>query len=290
MYASHTRARIVNTRIALTTTRKDASTMVDYFNKMKPHTDEMTTSRQSINDEEFVAYVLTGIDKEIYNSFVSSIVTRLESITPFKLYSQMLYFELRLEKQSGNTGGYSIVNAATHGRGGPWTRGSPSQSGRGRDHNGGRGAPAGNCGGYTNTNNRCAPRSSSDASMSHPRYQVCFKVGHIAANCCYKYDEDFVLDTHMAAMASMSSTILNWYLDSAATDHITGELEKLTMHETYHGNDQIRATNNASMDIIHVGKAIPPTPTRPLHLNNLFPYIGLILIIIPSSSYILSFS
>jgi hypothetical protein len=69
-------------------------------------------------------------------------------------------------------------------------------------------------------------------------------------------------------MASISTSDPNWYLDSGATDHITGELEKLTMHETYHGNDQIRAANDAGMDITHVNKAILPAPTQSLHLNN----------------------
>jgi hypothetical protein len=35
----------------------------------------------------------------------------------------------------------------------------------------------------------------------------------------------------------------NWYLISGANDHITGELEKLSIHERYNGGDQIHATN-----------------------------------------------
>jgi hypothetical protein len=129
MYASRARASSVNTRIALATTRKGALTMADYFNKMKCHTDEMAAIGQSLDDEEFVAYVITGLDEEIYNSFVSSIVTRVEPITPFELYSQMLSFELCLDKQTCGTGGYSSAHVATHGHGGPWTRGGPSQFG-----------------------------------------------------------------------------------------------------------------------------------------------------------------
>jgi hypothetical protein len=40
-------------------------------------------------------------------------------------------------------------------------------------------------------------------------------------------------------MTSINTADPNWYLDSRATDHITRELEKLTMHEHYCGNDQI---------------------------------------------------
>jgi hypothetical protein len=64
----------------------------------------------------------------------------------------------------------------------------------------------------------------------------------------------------MVGMASTSTSYPNRYLDSGATDHITAsELQKLTMHETYHDIDQIRAANAACMDIIHVGKAIMST-------------------------------
>jgi hypothetical protein len=138
MYTSHTRAGSVNTCIALTTTRKGASTMADYFNKMKRHTNEMAATGQSLGDKEFVAYILMGLDEEIYNSFVSSIVTRVEPITPSELYSQILSFELHLDKQSGGTGGYSSANAAT---------------------------PRLNSG------------LPSDAGNSRPRCQVCYKVG-----------------------------------------------------------------------------------------------------------------
>jgi hypothetical protein len=41
MYGSHTRARSVNTRIALATTKKGTSTMAEYFSKMKSFADEL---------------------------------------------------------------------------------------------------------------------------------------------------------------------------------------------------------------------------------------------------------
>lgn len=37
----------------------------------------------------------------------------------------------------------------------------------------------------------------------------------------------------------------NWYVDTRATDHITGELSKLTVHDRYHDNEQVHAANGA---------------------------------------------
>jgi hypothetical protein len=87
--------------------------------------------------------------------------------------------------------------------------------------------------------------------------------------CWYCYDEDHIPDNCVVAMASTStSNDPNWYLNSGATDHIMGELGKLTMHERYNNADQIHAANGVGMDITHVGKSVITSPSRPLHLNH----------------------
>jgi hypothetical protein len=134
MYSSRTRARSVNTHIALATTHKGTTTMADYYNKIKRHADEMVASCQPLRDEEFIAYVLMGLDEEIYNPLVSSIVMHIDPISPSELFSLMLSFELRLDKQS--SGSYSSANTTSCGCGTPWTRGGSSQFGRGPGHGG----------------------------------------------------------------------------------------------------------------------------------------------------------
>uniref|UniRef100_A0A453KL04 Uncharacterized protein n=1 Tax=Aegilops tauschii subsp. strangulata TaxID=200361 RepID=A0A453KL04_AEGTS len=59
----------------------------------------------------------------------------------------------------------------------------------------------------------------------------------------------------------------NWYMDTGATNHITGELEKLTLHEKYCGHDQVyTATNGAGMEISHIGHSFIKTPHKNLEL------------------------
>jgi hypothetical protein len=87
MFSPCTRSRSVNTHIALATTRKGVATMAEYFSKMKNYASEMSASGQPLGDEEFTAYVLTGLDGEFYNLFVSSIITRIEPISLSELYS-----------------------------------------------------------------------------------------------------------------------------------------------------------------------------------------------------------
>jgi hypothetical protein len=61
----------------------------------------------------------------------------------------------------------------------------------------------------------------------------------------------------------------NWYIDSGVTDHITGELEKLTVRDQYMGGDQVHAANGSGMEIGHIGHSILQSPTNSLHLNNI---------------------
>ena len=61
----------------------------------------------------------------------------------------------------------------------------------------------------------------------------------------------------------------NWYIDSGATDHITGEFDKVSVRERYHGQDQVQALNGSGMMIRHIGQPVIPTLDRDLHLKNI---------------------
>uniref|UniRef100_A0A453SF99 CCHC-type domain-containing protein n=1 Tax=Aegilops tauschii subsp. strangulata TaxID=200361 RepID=A0A453SF99_AEGTS len=57
---------------------------------------------------------------------------------------------------------------------------------------------------------------------------ICCKPGHSAKDCWYRYEEDeddSSQDEKMAGAADGSYGVdTNWYVDSGATNHITGEL------------------------------------------------------------------
>jgi cytochrome c biogenesis protein ResB len=115
-YASHSRAWIINTRMALATTQKGASPAAEYITKMKTLANDMASAGKKLDDDELCSYILAGLDFE-YNSLVSSIVARVEPISFSELYSQLLAFESRLELQGGHHS-QSSANATTRGHGG----------------------------------------------------------------------------------------------------------------------------------------------------------------------------
>ena len=93
--------------------------------------------------------------------------------------------------------------------------------------------------------------------------------GHTTNICWHRCDENYVPQEKTASAAThLYGVDTNWYTDTGATDHITSELEKMTVHDKYNGNDQIRTANGAGMNINHIGHAIVHTPSHPLHLNN----------------------
>ena len=57
-------------------------------------------------------------------------------------------------------------------------------------------------------------------------------------------------------------------MDSGATDHISGDLEKLTLREKYNGGDQVHAANGIGMEIDYIGHSTLHSPNSVLHLNN----------------------
>lgn len=60
MFALQSRARVINTRMALATAHKGTST--EYFTKMKGLADEMASTGKKLEDEKLVSYILAGLD------------------------------------------------------------------------------------------------------------------------------------------------------------------------------------------------------------------------------------
>jgi hypothetical protein len=108
-------------------------------------------------------------------------------------------------------------------------------------------------------------------SGSCPEYQICGKVGHTAIRCWYHMDDTYQDDPPLAALASTQSYQVdpNWYSNTGATNHIINDLERLAMHEQYHGGNTVQVGNGVGLQILHTGSGLIKTDTRPLALNNI---------------------
>jgi hypothetical protein len=76
---------------------------------------------------------------------------------------------------------------------------------------------------------------------------------------------------HRNASAAVSTSYdvdTTWYADSGATDHITADLQKLTICDNYLSHDQVHITNGSCMAIDQVGDSVIHTPSRDLALKH----------------------
>ena len=55
----------------------------------------------------------------------------------------------------------------------------------------------------------------------------------------------------------------NCYADTGASHHITGELDKLTFKDKYHGHDQVHTASGSGMKVAHIGHSIVKSPKKP---------------------------
>ena len=246
MYSSQSVSRINNIRTSLINAQKGNLSVASYFANMRGYADELATAVKAILDDELISYIIHGLDAD-YQPLISALDACVTPVTLDELFAMLSNFDQRMVHFHGSSGGgfKSSANSVSRGRGGSSRRGGFSH-GRGRSSGGGNGGGSNSRkgGGRSSSNNRTRsgggnPRARPDA----PRCQICGKLGHTAKDCWYRYEEDDYDsqdEEKVAAAADGSYGVdTNWYVDSGATNHITNELEKVTMKEKYRGKDQV---------------------------------------------------
>jgi hypothetical protein len=163
------------------------------------------------------------------------------------------------------------ANAAARGGGGPRRGGQGAPHGRGGGGHGyGRGRGRHQGGGNGGRRGGGGGRHQGSGGGNDRELivcQICGNAGHPAWKCWHRYSDDEEEDQEKGVNAAYGVDT-NWYSDTGATDHITGELDKLTMKEKYNGHDKIQAANGIGMNISHVGHAFVESPSKKFHLHN----------------------
>jgi histone deacetylase 1/2 len=58
-------------------------------------------------------------------------------------------------------------------------------------------------------------------------------------------------------------------MDTGATDHLTNDMERLSVHERYHGRDQVQVAKGAGLSISHIGHSRLAGPKHSLALRDI---------------------
>ncbi|KAK1669272.1 hypothetical protein QYE76_057431 [Lolium multiflorum] len=231
----------------------------------------MAAAGKPLDTVDVISYILAGLDDD-YDGFVAAITALMKAekdVSLSDVYSQFMSYESRMEAR--NNGGGASVNAAHRGgrnggRGrGPFPDQYRDQGGqfqyrdqrnnydqRSNNYRGGyRGGRGNDGGGYRggrgNGGRSYAPGRSDETC------QVCGKTGHTALNCWKRFQKSYHGPDKSAGAAYGSYGVdTNWYSDSGATDHVTGELEKLHVRDRYNGNEQIHTASGAVPLLSHL--------------------------------------
>jgi hypothetical protein len=234
MFSSQSWAQIIHLRSKLLGTRKGESTTCSaYYTKMEGFIDEMAAAGKRLDDEEMITYILAGLDFE-YNHFVEAFTAKTKPQTLNDLYSQLLTAEVRVEAQKEHHL-ISAIAAFCGGRGG---HGPP------RGHDDGGGYRGGRGGGHS---------SGGRGNDNKVSCQECGKPGHTALRCYKRFDTNYNDDNkHANATTTGYNIDTDYFTNIGTTDHITSELDKLTIREKYGGSDQVHTASGLGMSISHI--------------------------------------
>jgi hypothetical protein len=228
----------------VSTKKKDLS-IVTYFSALHWYADEMVAAGKVLDDDEIVPYILNGLDED-YNSLIEQINGMTEPISPETLYSCLLDTEVCLASQKVQQEQKVPYSMMVHvvARGNNNSDSKLHRSGF-QNHRGGGRSNGGS--GHGNPN-------------PYKDHQCRGKLGHTALLCWKHFDKGYNGSVKMVHAATSSYTLdMAWYADSPVTDHITGDLDNLSMKEYYGSQDQVHVANDSGMTIKLVGQSIVST-------------------------------
>ncbi|GAA0163393.1 hypothetical protein LIER_19274 [Lithospermum erythrorhizon] len=232
MHALNNQARSSLLKMQLKNTKKDLLSMWDYLQKMKSISDNLETSLYPITEAELESHILFGLSSD-YESITNSVYVRGSPITYDELSTLLLTHESLLAKKKAET--VISVNVASK------------------------------------TNEGYAPRqfNTKPTGGSYPSHRFSSK-GKPDTN--FKYDNSSSESTApKSTFIATSSTIgdPSWYLNSGTSNHLTADLQNLSLHNKYNESDQITVGNRNSLAIDHISTShIPISKSKSLTLNN----------------------
>ncbi|XP_073351755.1 uncharacterized protein [Aegilops tauschii subsp. strangulata] len=250
--AQVSQSRITNLRIAITNTKKGSMSSSTYIARMKNLGDELAAAGRPVSDPEMVDYVLAGLDRD-YDPVVAAIGAVKSSISVDELFAQIAAFDQRMEMlgDGPDAGFKTSANMVYRGRGRGSGRGCGRSNNRGRGR-GRRSSPTPS-GGNSGGGGRGRPQQQrQQQTRDYPECQICYKHHPGGArDCWHRYDEDEQEEKGANMVIDSYGVDTNCYANTGATNHITGELDKLTIRDKYRGGDQVHTASGSGMDITH---------------------------------------
>ncbi|KAH6764971.1 hypothetical protein C2S52_013978 [Perilla frutescens var. hirtella] len=243
LFQSQSKARVMQLKLQLQTTKKGELSIDEYFLKMRGFADSLAAVGKPVEDEDLIMHILGGFGSE-YDAVVVNLTNRADSLTLPKVQYALQAHEARLQSQMAMLVPSANLAQFPSGRG--FTEGS---FGRGKvtpEYSHGRGVSFRGRGGrgfFRDTKVVC---------------QLCGRNGHVAIKCFKRFDVSFTgVSAPQAYYADYSYDSVQeeafyaqqmdpqWYADSGATAHITHDLANLQISSPYSGSELLQVGNGS---------------------------------------------
>ncbi|KAK1629222.1 hypothetical protein QYE76_003537 [Lolium multiflorum] len=237
--SASSKTRVQHLRTALVETKKNTMSAEKYFSKMKTIAQELAATGKPIDDDELVWYVLKNLDCTIL---------KIQALPPPLTLLAVVVVLHRGAKTAGmmtvvaKTGGVMIAHAIVR---------MVAME-------------------VVVTVVATKAVATVGIRIADIRIAAVMMIAHVAVmmeigvmmvhavviasllDCWWRYEEDRDRRDNgdrgrKDANFASHGVDTNWYYDTGATDHITGELNKLSTHDDYNGRDQVRTAEGTGL-------------------------------------------
>jgi hypothetical protein len=267
-FSSHSRTRISHLQRQLQSLRQGSKGCTEYISDAKQLAAQLAAVKQPVTDDALIGYVVGGLNSS-FNPVITSlsVATRYKSLTFDEFNEELLSYESLLDGQSqtsvdgSNT--FAMFSSKTN----------PHQFNRkykppGRSYS----RPFSNPKPISPTTPKSNPNPNTFPAPKSP-CQICGKLSHKALDCFHRMDHAFQgrhPPAQLAAMVAQSnpaSSTNPWFVDSAANQHITSNLENLSLQQPYLGSDNVAVGNGTGLQIQNTGSMHFHTPQSTFQLS-----------------------
>jgi hypothetical protein len=264
LYANRSRSRVMSLKEQLTATTRGSNSVGEFLNTMRSISDELSIIGEPPSDIDLVVHVLNGLGPAFKE--IAAAIRACDNLISFEdLHDKLVEYENFLKREEVRAVSPPIIAHITQ-------RSGHSRTSTPRHYNNNK--VSSNSRGYQSFSNfNRGYHSSYQPPWKRPGQgykgfcQLCDQQGHSAKRCPHVRPVIFTAPiTNYTVIASPKPP--NWLLDSAASHHVTDDLNNLSLTSAYKGSDAIVIGDNTGLQITHAGHATLPTPSKDFALSN----------------------
>ncbi|XP_013601082.1 PREDICTED: uncharacterized protein LOC106308463 [Brassica oleracea var. oleracea] len=246
-YATPSRGHIQQLLLQLKHYNKGDKTIDEYMRGLTSRFDQLTLLGKPLDHEDKIEYFIDGLPEE-YKSVTEQVEGRDISPSIVEIHEKLINKEAKLLASSTPSANPipMIANMATS---------------RPKQHQ--------QRGNNSNWNNKPRPNQFNSQKQEYKtskgyqgRCQICSVFGHSARRCPQMPQQFTNVSSspfrpwqpraNLAVSAQHPSTV--WLMDSGATHHLTSDLQNMSLHQPYHGDDSVLIGDGSGLPITHTGE------------------------------------